>query len=184
LQTQLGLTEADLGTDLTHLSRLRMLARVETGDLPIVDSPVALVPNEHCHWVVQCTLADELGLPRSARTELRGTRFDVTSDAHFHAGGERAALRPNERVLPTDLGILIVTSRRTVFQGTKRTISVPHARLQGITLYRDGMQLDEIGGSARGYLLVDDAELTTALLLQAARHRRAEIRPTRSGRSA
>jgi hypothetical protein len=184
LQGQLGLTEADLGSDVTHLSRLRMLARVESGDLPVVDSPIALVPNEYCHWVVQCTLADELDLPRSARTELRGARFEITGDAPFHAGGERAPLRPSERVLPTDLGILVVTSRRTVFQGAKRTISVPHARLQGITLYRDGVQLDEIGGAARGYLLVDDEELTTALLLQAARRRRAEIRPSRSGRSA
>jgi hypothetical protein len=184
LQSQLGLTEADLGGDLNQVGRLRMLAGVEAGELPAVDSPVPLVPHEQCHWVVQCTLADELGLPRSARTELRGIRFDVTGNEPFNASGERAALRPSDRILPTDLGILAVTSRRTVFQGAKRTLNVPHARLEAITLHRDGLRLDEIGGSMRGFLLVEDAELTTAILLQAARRRRAEIRPKRSGRTA
>jgi hypothetical protein len=184
LQVQLGLSEADLGSDLTHLSRLRMLARVETGDLPIVDSPIALVPQERCHWVVQCTLADELDLPRSVGSEISGIRLNVLGSERFSAEGERDELRPNERILPTDIGILAVTTRRTVFQGAKRTISIPHARLEGITLHADGLRMDEIGGSTRGYLLVDDAELTTAILLQAARRRRTEIRPTRSGLSA
>lgn len=184
LQAQLGLSEADLGRDVTHLSRLRLLARVEAGDLPLVDSPLALVPNEQCSWVVQCTLADELRLPRSPRTELHGTTLDIGNGGVFRAGPRRSALRPNDRILPTDLGILVVTTRRTMFQGAKRTLSVPHARLERILLYADGLRLDEVGGRDGVFLLVDDAELTAAILLQAARRRRTEIRPTRSGRSA
>lgn len=184
LQSQLGLSESDLGADLTQLSRLRLLARVESADLPVVDSPMALAPNERSHWVVQCLLADELKWPRGPRSELRGVALDVASDGAFSAGQERNALRPSDRVLPTDLGILAVTSRRTVFHGAKRKLNIPHARLESIILYRDGIRLDELGGSTRGFLLVDDAELTAAILLQAARIRRAEIRPTRSGRTA
>lgn len=184
LQAQLGLSESDVGRDVTHLSRLRLLARVEAGNLPVVDSPLALVPHERCSWVVQCTLADELRLPRSPRTELHGTTLVVTSRSPFNAGHRRSALRPNDRILPTDLGVLVVTSRRTVFQGAKRTLSIPHARLEHIVLYADGLRLDEVGGGDGVFLLVDDAELTAAILLQAARLRRAEIRPSRSGRSA
>lgn len=184
LQVQLGLSESDLGADLTHLSRLRTLARTNAGQLPDVESPIPLAPHERAHWVVQCTLADELNLPRSARTEVRGIRLEVGSPEPFNVAGERAALRPSERVLPTDMGVLVVSSRRTLFQGAKGSHSVPHARLEGIQVYQDGLRLDEIGGSARGFLLVDDAELTAAILLQAARRRRVEIRPSRSGRSA
>lgn len=184
LQVQLGLSEHDLGSDLVHLSRLRMLARVESGDLPRVDSPVALVPHEICHWVLQCTLADELDLPRRPRNELIGSRMAVAGTDAFRADPDRSELRPSERILPVDLGILVVTSRRTVFQGAKRTLTTPHARVEEIALYRDGLRLRELNGQARAYLLVDDAELTAAILLQAARRRRVEIRPTRSGRSA
>lgn len=184
LQEQLGLSEHDLGADFTKLSRLRMLARVAEGNLPQVHSPVPLVPDERCHWVVQCTLADRISLPQSSRPQLRGLPFQVVSAEPFAATGERDALRPAADVLPSDLGVLIVTSRRTIFQGARRTVSVPHARAENLKLYSDGLRLEEFAQSARRYFLVEDPELACAILLQAARIRRAEIRPARPHRTA
>lgn len=180
LQDQLGLSEADLGADFNRLSRLRLLARIAEGNMPEVQSPVQLVPEERCHWVVQCTLADRLALPQATRKPLAGLTFQVAAGEPFAAAGVRDALRPAEDVLPSDLGALIVTSRRTIFQGAKRTISVPHARAESVTLYADGIRVEEIGQSARRYFLVDDPELACAVLLQSARVRRAEIRPAKA----
>lgn len=184
LQEQLGLTEEDLGADRTPLSRLRMLARVAEGHLPEVQAPVPLVPDERCHWVVQATLADRISVPTSARRELAGPVFGVLGTEPFAASETRDALRPADDILPTDIGTLVITSRRTIFQGAKRTISVPHARAETVTLYQDGVRVEELGQSARRFFLVEDPELTCAILLQAARHRRTEIRPARPNRSA
>jgi len=184
LQAQLGLSEHDLGADFNRLSRLRLLARIAQGNMPEVQSPVQLVPEERCHWVVQCTLADRISMPHATRRELANLTFSVPGAEPFAAAGERDALRPAEDVLPNDLGALIITSRRTIFQGAKRTVSVPHARTDAVALYADGIRIDEIGQSARRYLLVDDPELACAILLQAARQRRAEIRPARAARTA
>jgi hypothetical protein len=179
LQEQLGLSEHDLGADFNRLTRLRLLARIAEGTLPDVTSPVQLVPEERCHWVVQCTLADRIPVPQGARRELAGLQFAVLSAEPFAAAGPRDDLRPADDVLPNDLGVLIITSRRTIFQGAKRTISVPHARTDQVKLYADGLRIEEIAQSARRYFLVDDPELACAILLQAARRRRAEIRPAR-----
>jgi hypothetical protein len=184
LQEQLGLTEDDLGADLMPLSRLRMLARVAEGNMPEVQAPVQLVPEERCHWVVQSTLADRISLPNAVRRDLNGAGFAVLGNETFQASGLREALRPADDILPTDLGVLIITSRRTIFQGAKRTISVPHARVDTLTLYTDGIRLEELSQSARRYFLVEDPELTCAILLMAARHRRNEIRPARPHRTA
>jgi hypothetical protein len=184
LQEQLGLTEHDLGADFSQLSRLRMLARIAEGNLPQVHSPVPLVPDERCHWVVQCTLADRISLPSSARRDLEGRSFEVTGAEPFAATGGRDALRPAPDILPSDVGALIVTSRRTIFQGARRTVSVPHARAEGLKLYADGVRLEEIAQTARRYFLVEDPELACAIMLQAARIRRAEIRPARPHRTA
>jgi hypothetical protein len=184
LQEQLELSEQDLGSDFNRLSRLRMLARIAEGNLPDVPSPVQLVPEERCHWVVQCTLADRISMPQTVRRELTGLAFTVLGAEPFAAMGPRDAMRPAEDVLPNDLGALIITSRRTIFQGAKRTISVPHARTENVKLYADGIRIEEIGQSARRYFLVEDPELTCAILLQAARRRRADIRPARPHRSA
>jgi hypothetical protein len=184
LQLQLGLTERDLGEDSERLARLRLLAQVSRAELPRVDSPVALAPQEVCHWVVQATRAERLELPRRSRAAIAGVRLDVAGTAPFSAAGTREALRPNEEILPADIGMLVVTSRRAVFQGARRSESVAFARLDHVMLYSDGLRIVETGGHESGYLLVDDAEVTAAVLLQAARRRREEIRPTQRGRSA
>ena len=184
LQEQLGLTPTDLGADLTQVSRLRMLARVSEGHLPAVKSPVPLVPEEVCHWVVQCTLADRLALPHQRGQVFRGVTWILADEVPFAPGGDRSALRPAEDILPSDLGMLVITSRRTVFQGARRTISVPHARVEAVTVYADGVRIDELRPAAQRYFLVDDPELTAATLLHAARKRRVEIRPAAGGRSA
>jgi hypothetical protein len=183
LQAQLGLTDDELGHDHLQLSRLRLMAQIEAGAVPEIEAPIALVPHERCHWVVQATFAERIGVARSA-DNLKGIRLSVTSGEPFRFDGKRAELRPNEAILPVDLGILVVTSRRTVFQGAKRTVSIPHARLETVVLFADGLSAEEIGGNSRGYLLVDDADLTAAVLQQAARKRRSEIRPLRPEKSA
>jgi hypothetical protein len=152
--------------------------------LPTVDAPIPLVPHEVCHWVVQASLADRLELPRRGRTSPAAIDLAVGGTNGFSAAGNREALRPREEILPVDLGMFVVTSRRAIFQGARRTVSVPHARLEHILLYQDGIRLDELGAESRGFILLEDAELTAAILLQAARRRREEIRPTRRGRTA
>jgi LPXTG-motif cell wall-anchored protein len=184
LQRELGLSEADLRADLTQVSRLRMLARAAEGHFPEVKSPVPLVPGEVCHWVVQCTLADRLAVPTAPARAVRGVTCSVLDDTPFSPAPETDLLRPADDILPTDLGMLVITSRRTVFQGARRTLSVPHARVEAVTCYRDGMRIDESRPSAQKYLLVDDAEVTAAILLHAARRRRIEIRPASPRRAA
>lgn len=178
LQETLGLSEAELrGADLTQVSRLRMLARITEGHFPEVKSPVPLVPEEVCHWVVQCTLADRLSIPTGRATAFRGTTWQIAGDAAFAPTRHLTALRPADDILPSDLGMLVVTSRRTVFQGARRTLSVPHARVDAVTVFADGLRLDELRPTPQRYFLVDDADLTAALLLHTARKRRLEIRP-------
>jgi hypothetical protein len=183
LQQQLGLTDHDLGRDQALLCRLRLLARIAEGNLPEVQAPVQLVPDERCHWVVQCTLADRISLAQHARGPLAGIGFEMQGGEPFAATGPRDELRPAEDILPSDLGTLVITSRRVIFRGARRTVSVPHARIDRVTLYADGVRIEEIAQSARRYFLVDDPDLTCAILLQAARLRRAEIRPARQSRT-
>lgn len=193
LQEQLGLRSADIRADLTQLSRLRLLARIAAGDLPVVAAAgVPLVAGEVCHWMIRATHAERLALPTPHRAAVRASTFEVDAPDAFSARGERDALKLQDDILPRDLGVLAITNRRIIFQGARRTLSLPHARLERVALYRDGVRFDEaqVAGKsdaapARRFFLVDDAELTAAFALHAARLRREQIRPvTRPHRSA
>ena len=183
LQEQLGLTDADLEEDHNQLARLRLLARIEGGSFPDIASPIQLIPDERCYWVVQCTLAERLAV-RSSRTEPRGQRYDIGTDEPFSALEELSELRPSDDILPSDLGVLVITSRRTVFQGARQTVAVPHARVESVTLYADGLRVDEIKPPARRFFLTEDPELAAAILLQASRVRRRQIRRDAPGKRA
>jgi hypothetical protein len=173
LQIQLGLTEADLAADRDQVRRVRLLAEIEKGRLPTVKPPLDLAADEACHWVVHATLCAPLALGRS---EPAGLRFRPDGAEPFRVEGERAALGPDPAILPLDLGMLVVTSRRVVFRGAKRRADWPYARLAELMLYRDGLALDVEGAGGPRLLLVEDAELTAAILLHAARRRRAEAK--------
>ena len=174
LREQLGLSDRDLRDDGAQLRRVCVLSEVERGHLPHVDAPVQLASGEECHWVVQARLADRLAAP-GRKSELRSVSFDVASYEHFSAVGERSVMRQSDEMLPTDMGVLLVTSRRTLFHGARRTVIVPHMKLSTVELYRDGLSVEESEPAHRSYFIVDDPELTAAVLLTAARLRRREL---------
>lgn len=191
IQERLGIDERELRADKTQLCRVRLLTRITNGELPHAEMPgIQLVPGEQGHWFVRATFAERTGI--AGARPLRAVEVDVDADAPFTPFGERDALEPRAEILPNDVGVLAITSRRVVFKGARRTISIPHARLARVGLHGDGVRLDEAPNSRAGagdavarYFMVDDPELTAAVALYAARQRRSEIRPaTRPPRTA
>jgi len=174
LQMALGLSEDDLAADRDQVRRVRLLAQIENGRLPVVRAPLDLTAGETCHWVVRATLCMPLALGRAPV----GVVFRPDDAEPFHVEGERAALEPDPAIMPLDLGMLVVTSRRAIFRGAKRRVDWPLARLETLALYRDGLALMTADADTRRprFLLVEDAELTAAILLLAARRRRTELR--------
>jgi len=176
LREQLGLSEADLAADADQLRRLRLIAQVERGELPEVASPVALAPGETCHWAVRASLCTRLGIGARHGVGPAGEQFLVAGSEPFQVRGRREALGADPAVLPVDLGMLVVTSRRTIFRGAKRRLDLPHLRLHSLTLYADGVGLVLAGAPARRHdFLADDPELTAAILLRAARLRQGQV---------
>lgn len=174
MKEQLGLSDSDLAADVAQLQRIRVFAGVERHELPRVDSPTPLADGEICHWVVQGAIGERLIVP-GRPSELRAIRFDVAATAPFSAIGERSALRPSPEILPNDTGLAVVTNRRTIFHGARRNISFPHMKLQTVDLFQDGLALHETEPEHVSYLLVNDPELTAAILLCAARKRQREL---------
>jgi hypothetical protein len=174
LRAHLGLSDHDLREDAAQLQRIRLLAEIERDHLPHVEAPVTLAGGEECHWVIQARLADRLSTP-GRKSELRGISFDVASGPIFSAEGERSELKPSDEMLPTDMGVLVVTNRRTLFRGARRTVNIPHMKLASIDLFKDGVSVEENDPVRRTFFIVDDPELTAAVLLRAAHRRRNEL---------
>jgi len=183
LQQQLSLSEHDLAEDRQQIQRVRLLARIERGVLPRVDAPVPLDDGEVCYFAVRARIAQRLSLPAAAAAPARFLRFHVDGAAPFVVNGARDPLAPREDVLPLDSGMLMITNRRLLFRGARKTITMSHIRVAQIDLYADAIRNQEDEGAAQLYL-VDDPELTAAILLAAARQRLTELRGAIPGRTA
>lgn len=182
LQSQLGLSADDLAGDRDQLHRLWLLGQIERGKLPSVEAPFALGDGEICHFVVRGTSCGRTGVP-SSRGEPLGIRFHVGGDAPFQVTGERETLESDPRILPMDIGSIAITDRRLVFRGARRRFAIPHIVLEGLVLYRDGIRL-VIERSTPVHLLVEDPELTAAILLRAAGSRRFDVTGASPARTA
>jgi hypothetical protein len=181
LQSLLGLSDAEIATDERQYARLRLLAAVERGRLlPEIESPFALGPGERPHWLVRATAGEELALP-GHRVRSRGQRFPLPGREVYDVQDTRSALEPDGSFLPRDVGLLVVTDRRTVFRGARQRTELRHEDLTELVAFADGVGMVDAEGSLRLYL-VDDAELTGAIVYQAARRRQLGLdqRPSQS----
>jgi hypothetical protein len=174
LRGQLGLSDRDLRGDVAQLQRIGLLAEIEREHLPHVSAPAQLASGEKSHWVVQARLGDRLAIP-GRKSELHHISFDIDSATPFSAVGERVNLRASEEILPVDVGILVITDRRSLFRGARRTVSIPHMKLNAIDLYADGIAAEEKDPARHSFFIVDDPELTAAVLLGAARLRKRDV---------
>lgn len=175
LRGQLGLSDTDLAADVKQMQRVRVFAGVERGELPRLDAPVDLADGEIAHWAVQARMADQLIVP-GRKTTLHAIGFEVSAATPFSVNGERSELATSAEILPVDIGLIVVTNRRTIFDGARKHLSVPHMKLRMIDLFRDGVALDETDPAQTSYFLVPDPELTAAILLCAVRTRQNELK--------
>jgi hypothetical protein len=181
LQTQLGLSDADIAADDRQYSRLRLLAGVERGRLlPVIDSPFTLGPGEQAHWLVRATAGERIALG-TQRMRARGSRFPLPAGETFELTGARPALATDSSFLPRDLGTLVITDRRSVFRGARQRLEFRHEDVGELVVFDDGLGLATIHGELNLFL-VEDVELTAAIVYQAARRRQLgpDTRPIRS----
>lgn len=175
LRLQLGLSAAEVESDSEQLRRVRLLSRIERGELPDVAAPVEVVAGERCHWVVHAQRVDSRAIPSAEGAAAGGLAFLVAGTEPFETFGQRGPVTGDSPPLPRELGLLVVTSRRTLFNAGRRSLNLPHVWLRAITLFRDGIRVEMTDGRPDQAFTVEDPELTGAMLLRAARRRQAEV---------
>jgi hypothetical protein len=143
------------------LSTRVMVARVNAGRLPTVVKPVTrLRRREVCHLEVRASLmttAEGAGahVDRGINA-AKGTRIDyarLVNQLAPLAGGLRA----------WDDGHLVVTDQRVFFDGNHLAIQVPHRRLIGYTLFKDGLRLRIAGRKAEPIFRVAEPLVVAAV---------------------
>jgi len=168
-----------LGVAITHdestaalVARFRLMAQIDDGVFPSVEVPILLQRGEVCHFsgaaahheIKTVTKRINYSGPTASIKIMKGVRWRV---------GSIAAQRVTMDVMTLlDTGNLYVTSKRVFFDGTKKNVSIPLAKITKFTVFKDGLQIEKEAGRDPYFLGASDWELAGACLDGAARRLR------------
>jgi uncharacterized membrane protein YebE (DUF533 family) len=164
LSTKLGIQVQLDGATRAHLERLALLWRIENESPPVIQSQLHLQKNELCHasapavWMEQRT--------RTVRIDYAGpvASFRICKGLRYRVGSFSPNRVTKEEFVTIDTGHLYITSKRIVFDGTKRNAAFRYASLLGFQPFTDAVLLEKSSGRNPLFMLNGDVEIFLTIL--------------------
>ena len=132
----------DLRSQNPELVERIAISGINGGDLPEVTSPSILAKRgEIVHLEHAANLMKEVAV-RQYQGGYSGFSFPVgKTGIRYRVGGSRGhSVEVGTRLNVADTGTLVITNKRAVYVGTRKTVEMPYSKLVNLKVYRDGIQ--------------------------------------------
>ncbi|UTB32100.1 MAG: zinc ribbon domain-containing protein [Methanobacterium sp. ERen5] len=119
------------------------LMGMENGSIPIKytgQSPVILKKDEMISIIMENISLQEPRAVRQTHAAYAGPTIRVAKGVSFRMGGASARSESHEEIKVIDNGKLILTNKRLIFIGTKRTVNIDLRKILAIVPYKDGIE--------------------------------------------
>jgi len=145
IQKYLGLADDEIQHNKRELARLRLLNEIQQGNMPTIPPVTNLVTqkSEKVYWVEPATLAEEKIVRRTYQGGSQGVSFRIMKGVSFRVGGHRGHLAGETGIVAVSNGELIITNKRVVFRGDKKSFAGKLNNILDIQLFRNGFQFSE-----------------------------------------
>jgi hypothetical protein len=169
----------DLGAFLRanpELGRHVMIAEANGGFLPeVAASRLIQKKGEVVHLEVPATLLKDVTV-RQSQGGYSGFSFPIgKTGIRYRVGGYKGqSVEVGTKRVPADSGDLVVSSQRAVFLGGKKTLDLPYAKLESLTLFSDGVQFHQANRQTAPVFLVPSSDVVAAFIHAAAQRLNAE----------
>jgi hypothetical protein len=142
LMSVLSLRVDELRSENPQIVERIAISGINGGDLPEVTSPSILAKRgEIVHLERAANLMKEVAV-RQYQAGYSGFSFPVgKTGIRYRVGGSRGhSVEVGTRLNVADTGTLIVTNKRAVYVGTRKTVEMPYSKLVNLRVYSDGIQ--------------------------------------------
>ncbi len=119
------------------------LIGLENGRIPINyngQSPVILKKDEVISIIMENINLQEPRAVRQTQAAYGGPTIRVAKGVSFRMGGASARSESHEEIRVIDNGKLVLTNRRLIFIGSKRTVNIDLRKIMAIVAYKDGIE--------------------------------------------
>jgi hypothetical protein len=161
----LDVTDAEQTELVRPYARDLMIARLNAGRLPTIESPeIFLKPREVAHIQVGAALLKQV-VHRETRGGYSGWSFPIYKGIRYRVGSFAArSVVIGTSMEIADTGILCITSQRAVFKGMSQSVECLYAKLVGINVFDDGIQFHVANRKNATTLRVGDGHLVAAMV--------------------
>lgn len=119
------------------------LMGLENGSIPIKysgQSPVILKKDEFISIIMENINLQEPRAVRQTHAAYGGPTIRVAKGVSFRMGGASARSESHEEIKVIDNGKFVLTNKRLIFIGTKRTVNIDLRKIMAIVPYKDGIE--------------------------------------------
>ena len=119
------------------------LMGLENGSIPIRyngQSPVILKKNETISLIMENIQLQEPRAVRQTHAAYGGPTIRVAKGVSFRMGGASARSESHDEIKVIDQGKFVLTNKRLIFMGTKRTVNIDLKKIVAIVPYKDGIE--------------------------------------------
>jgi hypothetical protein len=155
----LGIDMRQLGARAFPLFEELVIAGINDGRLPrLSQAPIMLKRDEIPYASFGCSLMKEVAL-REFRAGTSSVSIPLGAGVRYRVGGVRGrSVVVGTQLVAEDVGVLTVTSTRSVFAGQKKTLEFRHDKLVGMEQYVDGLRLNVSNRQAASLLKTHPGE--------------------------
>lgn len=150
LQRYLELPPSSIAKSQAELSRLKLLAEIKKGNLPVsTEANLITQKGEVCYWAEPSELLEERVVRRRYEGGSRGVSVRICKGVSYRVGAQRGQLVSDTAVVPVSTGKLILTSKRVVFTGDKKSFNSKLDKLLDVEFYSDGIKFSPATGKPK-----------------------------------
>lgn len=140
------------------------LVGLQNGTIPIKysgTSPVILKKDETISIIMENIKLQEPRAVRQTHAAYGGPTIRVAKGVSFRLGGASARSESHDEIKLIDQGKLVLTNKRLIFIGTKRTINIDLRKIMAIEAYKDGIESQRENKQKPEYFIGTDNHTVT-----------------------
>lgn len=146
----LDIPESEVAHTNKEFRRLRLIAEIQNGNLPIAQAPnVVLQKGEKAHWVERGEILEERVVSRKYEGGSQGMSFSICKGVSYRVGSHRGHIVAERAVVPISHGELVLTNRRAIFRGDAKSFNIRLDNILHVEFFRDGIQITDNGGKPK-----------------------------------
>lgn len=156
IQQLLMVPDAEIGEIKASISRIQMINQIQNGILPSIQpSGLILLKGEIAYWEEPAKLLEEKVVKRGYVGGSQGVSFRVAKGITYRVGASKGQLISETAVVPTATGKLVITNKRVVFIGDRKSLNIKLDLILNLEMYTDGMNITDSKGTPRIIQLVN-----------------------------